>query len=90
MEDVYDVLIGHLMNERMDKIVAKNKRFRMADKKYEKALRKCDELPLSKPDALVVDRAISAFAGQSAIYSELAYIQGMKDNVWLLKKIGVI
>ena len=90
MEEVYDVLIGHLMNERMDRIVAKNERFRMADEKYKEALKKCDELPLSKADALVVDRTISAFAEQSAVYGELAYEQGIKDTVWLMKEMGVI
>ena len=90
MEEVYDVLIGHLMNERMDRIVVRNEKFRQADQKYKEALKKCDELPLSKPDALVVDQTISAFAEQSAVYGELAYEQGIKDAVWLLKKIGVI
>ena len=90
MEDVYKDLIKDLLNERMDKIVVRNKKFRKADKRYKEALKQCNDLPLSKEDALVVDRAISAFAVQSAVYAELAYIQGIKDTVWLLKKIGVI
>lgn len=90
MEDIYDVLIGNLMNERMDRIVVRNEKFRIADNKYKEALKKCDELPLSKPDALVVDRTISAFAEQSAVYAELAYKQGIKDSVKLLKEMGVI
>ena len=90
MEDVYKFLIKNLVNERMDKIVARNKRFRQADKRYSEALKRCDNLSLSKTDAKVVDRAISAFAAQSAVYAELTYIQGMKDAVKLLKKVGVI
>ena len=90
MEDIYKFLIKNLVNERMDKIVFRNKRFRQADRRYKKALEQCDKLPLSKEDAKVVDRAISAFAAQSAVYAEVAYIQGMKDVVKLLKKIGVI
>ena len=90
MENVYKFLIKNLVNERMDRIVARNKRFRQADKRYSEALKRCDELPLSKADAKAVDRAISAFSAQSAVYAELAYIQGMKDIVQLLKKIGVI
>lgn len=90
MEDVYKFLVKNLVNERMDKIVVRNKRFRQADRRYKEALKRCDDLPLSKEDAKVVDRAISAFAVQSAVYAEVAYIQGMKDVVKLLKEIGVI
>lgn len=90
MEDIYKFLIKNLVNERMDKIVFRNNRFRQADKRYKEALNRCDDLPLSQEDAKVVDRAISAFAAQSAVYGELAYEQGIKDAVWILKKIGVI
>ena len=90
MKDVYNSLIKDLLNERLDKIVVRNKKFRKADKRYKEAIKRCDELSLCKEDALVVDRTINAFAVQSAVYAELAYIQGIKDTVWLLKKIGVI
>ena len=90
MKDVYDSLIKDLLNERMDKIVVRNKKFRKADQRYKEAIKRCDKLSLSKPDALVVDRTINAFAAQSAVYAELAYLQGIKDAVWLLKKIEVI
>ena len=90
MKDVYKDLIKSLVNERLDKIVVRNKKFRKADKRYKEAIERCNDLQLSKEDALVVDRTINAFAAQSAVYVELSYIQGIKDTVWLLKKIGVI
>ena len=90
MKDVYNSLIKDLLNERLDKIVVRNKKFRKADKRYKKAIERCNDLQLPKEDALVVDRTINAFAAQSAVYTELAYLQGIKDTVWLLKKIGVI
>ena len=90
MKDVYKDLIKSLVNERLDKIVIRNKKFRKADKRYTEAIERCNDLQLSKEDALVVDRAINAFAAQSAVYAELAYLQGIKDAVWLLKKIEVI
>lgn len=90
VKDIYKSLIKDLMNERIDKIVVRRKKFRKADKRYNKALKRCDDLPLSKEDAKVVDHAIDALAAQSAIYAELAYEQGIKDAVWMLKKIEVI
>lgn len=90
MKDAYQTLIKDLVNERLDKIVVRHKKFRKADKRYNEAIKQYNDLPLSKEDALVVDRAINAFAAQSAVYAELAYMQGMKDTVKLLKKIGAM
>ena len=90
MEDIYKDLIKDLVNERLDKIVIRHKKFRKADKRYKEALKRCDDLPLSKEDALVVDRAINAFATQNTIYAELAYKQGIKDAIWLLRKLEII
>lgn len=87
VKDVYKPLIKDLMNERMDKLVIRHKKFRKADKRYNEAIKQYNDLPLSKEDAKVVDHAIDAFADQSAIYAELAYMQGMKDAVKLLKEI---
>ena len=90
MKDAYKTLTKDLVNERLDKIVVRNKKFRKADKRYKEAIERCNDLQLSKEDALIVDRAINAFAAQSAVYAELAYMQGMKDVVKLLKKIDAI
>lgn len=90
MEDVYKFLIKNLMNERMDRIVVKNKRLRTVEKNLKEALEQYDKLSLPEADAKVVDNAINAISEQSRVYGELAYTLGMKDVVKLLKKIGVI
>ena len=90
MKNIYKGLIENLADERMDNIVAKNKRFRMAEKNLKEALGKYDKLSLPEADAKVVDNAINAISEQSRVYGELAYTLGMKDAVKLLKKIGVI
>ena len=90
MKNVYEGLIENLADERMDNIVAKNKRFRIAEKNLKEALGKYDKLSLPEADAKIIDNVINAFSDQSKVYGELAYEQGMKDTVKLLKKIGVI
>lgn len=90
MKNVYEGLIEHLADERMDNIVAKNKRFRMAEKNLKEALGKYDKLSLPETDAKAVDKVINAFSDQSKVYGEIAYEQGMKDAVKLLKKIDVL
>lgn len=90
MKNVYKFMVENLMGRRIDKIVVRNKRYRKANKKYTEALKKCEELSLSKKDDRVVDNALNTLAAQDAVYSELAYRQGMKDAVRLLKDIGII
>ena len=90
MKNVYKFMVENLMGRRIDKIVVRNKRYRKANERYTEALKKCDGLSLSKEDDRVVDNALNTLAAQDAVYSELAYIQGMKDAVQLLKYMGVI
>ena len=44
MKDVYNSLIKDLLNERLDKIVVRNKKFRKADKRYKEAIERCNDL----------------------------------------------
>ena len=90
MRNVYKSMVKSLTGERMDEIVIRNKRYRKANKRYEEALKRWKELQLSEKDDRVVDNALNTLAAQDAVYSELAYRQGMKDVVQLLKDIGVI
>lgn len=90
MKKIYKILIENLTNERLDKIAFRDKEFRSADKKLNKALKLYDKLSLPKEDAKVVSRVFDAYVAQNARYAELAYKQGIKDTVKLLKKIEVM
>ena len=90
MKNIHEILIENLTNERLDKIVFRDKEFRLADKKLNKALKLYDKLSLPEDDAKVVSRVFDAYAAQSARYVSLAYRQGMKDTVKFLKKVEVM
>ena len=94
MKKVHKNLIGILTenftNERLDEIAFKDKGFRSSDRKLNESLKQYDELSLRKEDDKVMERVFDAYGEQSAKYAAIAYRQGMKDSVKLLKEIGVI
>lgn len=90
MKDVYQVLVEHLMNERLDRIASQDKEFSTISEKLDEVLEQYRELGLSEKDAGVIDRSFELYAAQCAKYAECAYRQGMEDSVQLLKEIGVI
>ena len=58
--------------------------------KIEKYAKQFEELGLSKDQRLIIDRLLSANNESNYRYSELAYMQGFKDCVELLKTIDLI
>ena len=83
-------LIENFTNERLDEIAFKDREFRSSDRKLNEALGQYDKMLLPKGAAKVISRVFDTYAAQNAVYARLAYMQGMKDAVELLKKIGVI
>lgn len=90
MKDVYQVLVEHLMNERLDRIASQDKEFSTISEKLDEVLEQYHELGLSEKDAGVIDRVFELYAAQCAKYAECAYRQGIVDSVQLLKEMGVI
>ena len=94
MKKIHKSLIGTMIenftNERLDKIAFKDKEFRSSDRKLNEALEQYDELSLRKEDDKVVSHVFDAYADQNAVYVDLAYMQGIKDAVKILKEMGVI
>ena len=90
MKDAYQVLVEHLMNERLDRIASQDKEFSAISEKLDEVLEQYHELGLSEKDAGVIDRIFELYASQCAKYTECAYRQGMEDSVQLLKEMGVI
>ncbi|MCH5250555.1 MAG: hypothetical protein J1E98_11505 [Lachnospiraceae bacterium] len=89
-KNLTETLIENFTNERMDKIAFQDKKFRLADKKLDEALKLYNKLSLSKDDDKVVGHVFDAYAVQSARYAALAYKQGIEDAVQLLKEMDVI
>lgn len=85
-----EILIENFTNERLDEIAFRDKEFRSADRKLNESLKRYDELSLPAESDKVVGQVFDAYGGQSAVYADIAYRQGIIDCVQLLKEMGVI
>lgn len=90
MENVYQVLIENLTNERMDRIALQDKDFCIINAKLDEVLEQYHKLELTENDTGVINEAFELYAAQCAKYAHVAYRQGMEDAVDLLKEMGVI
>lgn len=90
MKKAYKNLIENFTNERLDKIAFRDKEFRSADRKLNESLKQYEGLSLPEENNKVVSRVFDAYGEQSARYANIAYRQGMKDVLKLLKEMGVI
>ena len=87
---IIEILSGHIMNERLDNIL-------LDDPEYIKILESIDQatvcfesLNLPMGQRMIVDNLISAYTAYGAYYARMAYQQGMKDCVRMLREIGVL
>lgn len=90
MKNIYETLIEQCTNERLDEIAFQNKDFCAVDKKLNEALAYYDTLSISKQDAKSISRIFDLYAEQVAILRQIAYQQGIKDTIDLLKSLGLI
>ena len=90
MKDVYQILIENLTGKRLDEAVFQDEGFISANKTLDEALAEYDKLSLPNADDKVVRHVFDSYIAQSARYAEVAYGQGIKDAVQLLKDMGII
>ena len=90
MKGIYETLIEYCTNERLDEIAFQNEDFCVIDTQLNDALAYYDTLSISKQDAKSISRIYDLYNEQSAITRQIAYQQGIKDTVELLKSLGLI
>lgn len=90
MDDVYQILIENLTNERLDRMALQDKDFCIINAQLDEVLEQYHKLELTEKDTGVVNRAFELYAAQCAKYAAFAYRQAMEDAVELLKALGVL
>jgi len=91
MEDkILKAISKKMTEERLEKIVSSEKEYRKKSKEIENLSGQLEGYGLTKEQRLIIDRLLSASNECNARYSELAYIQGMKDTVSMLKELDLI
>ena len=90
MQDIVQILVQNLMNERLDRIALQDEGYCRAERELAEWLKRYEELLLSEKDAERIGHIFESYVSQSARYAEVAYRQGMKDSVQLLTEIGLL
>lgn len=87
---ILKVLVKKMTGERFENIVSAEKEYKRRSEKIEMLSEQLRRQELTKEQRLAVDRLLSANNECNFRYSELAYIQGMKDTVAMLKELDLI
>lgn len=91
MQDaILNVLAGKMTEEQFDRIVSAEKEYKRRSEKIEMLSEQLKRQELTKEQRLAVDRLLTANNECNFRYSELAYVQGMKDAVAMLKELDLI
>lgn len=90
MNDVYQILIENLMNERLDKIAFADEEFCTLDGELDKALAHYDTLSISQQDSKTISRIFDLYAAHSARYSAISYQMGFTDAIELLRALKLL
>lgn len=89
-ENILTVVSKLMTGERFDRIVSGEKEYREKDKEMEELSKQIREYDLTKEQRQAVDRLLSAGNACCARYGELAYEQGAKDVVAILRELDLI
>ncbi|MCH5259538.1 MAG: hypothetical protein J1F18_07290 [Lachnospiraceae bacterium] len=90
MSDIIEIIMEVVTNERLDDIARQDEIFCAIDARLNEALNSMDSLSISKQDLKEISKVLDIFAEYSARYAHLAYRQGLRDFIQLLKFIGII
>lgn len=89
-KNIFEILTENVVNERMDKILLRDKEYQKVQKKINRFTEEFDKLGLPKEQRLIVDRLISSYTESGCCYRRIAYKQGIKDCTLLLRKMELI
>ncbi len=89
-EGILRVIAAKMTAERFDKVASEEREYLKKNKLLEELSEQLKGYGLTKDQSLAVDRLLTANNECNFRYSELAYIQGMKDSVAMLKELDLI
>lgn len=90
MKDVVEIIMEIVTNERLDDVARQDEVFREIDARLDEALANMDSLSIPEQDFKEINKILDILGEYSARYAHLAYRQGLKDFIQVLKFIGMI
>ncbi len=89
-KDIREILAGYMTKERFDRIATEEKKFLQKDELVQSLTKQLQKSEMTKEQRLAVDQLLTANKESNSIYSQLAYIQGVKDCANMLKRLNLI
>lgn len=89
-KDIFDVITEYAVNEAVNGVLLQNDEYKQIQAKIDSLTDELDRYILPKQLRVLIDRLISSYNENSALYGRMTYRQGMRDCVSLLVEMGMI
>lgn len=89
-ENILMVMSKMMTRERLDQVIVSEKKYREKDREMGKLSKQLREYDFTREQRQAIDRLLSAGNACCARYGELAYQQGAKDVVAILREFDLI
>ena len=89
-ENILTVMSKMMTRERLDQVIVSENKYREKDREMGKLSKQLREYDFTREQRQAIDRLLSAGNACCARYGELAYQQGAKDVVSILREFDLI
>lgn len=89
-KNIFDVITEYAVNEAVNGVLLQNDEYKQIQAKIDSLTDELDRYILPKELRALIDRLISSYNENSALYGRMTYQQGMRDCAALLVKMGLI
>ncbi len=89
-KDIFDVITGYGVNEAVNNALFQNEEYKRIQSEIDGLTDELDRMDLPEKQRLLIDKLISAYNENGALYGRMTYQQGMRDCAYLLVEMGLI
>lgn len=89
-KDIFEVLTEYAVNESVNIILLPKEEYKQIQAEIDSLTDELDRYILPKEQRELIDRLISSYIENGALYGRMTYQQGMRDCATLLGEMGLI
>lgn len=87
---IFDVITEYAVNEAVNGVLLQNDEYKQIQAKIDSLTDELDRYILPKELRVLIDRLISSYIENGALYGRMTYRQGIRDCASLLVEMGMI
>lgn len=89
-KNIFDVITDYAVNESVNIVLLQNGEYKQIQAKIDSLTDELDRCILPKELRVLIDRLVSSYIENGALYGRMTYQQGMRDCATLLGEMGLI